>query len=340
MIVPAFACDNPDLPASGCDNPDLRVHAPSRRSVSDHMLLSMPAAPQRMCDRPSASEHGHVAEDRAHLRRMGAPPAASAAELRIRRCLTRFCSVRSTSRLFEVWDLGGHSAWAYAAQGSRRRACWRVNRCMPARSSVFTCRKLLVPRVPCVRHRTCSKEAHDGVGPIFGVVAAPLLEGGHRLAGNVTRQGFVQGFSSHTFADLSIGLPPPPQRKSTLSAINGVKVAETYALQASVEESMRVHATITDMQGKLNLRNWEATSAASLQRVWLVDCQSLSDHLMNPASGQIACACMPLSKRARVDLHMGHGVPGRGGGSGRSGTSPSDPPEARHACKTHLGGGR
>lgn len=71
---------------------------------------------------------------------------------------------------------------------------------------------------------------------------------------------------------------------------------ETYALQASVEESMRARAAVPDMQGKLNLRNWEASSASSLRTVWLVDCQSLPDHLTNPTFS------MCSDKRLSIEL--------------------------------------
>lgn len=58
--------------------------------------------------------------------------------------------------------------------------------------------------------------------------------------------------------------------------------AEKYALQASAVEAIRIRAAITDTQGKLNFRNWEASSAEHLRMDWLVDCQSLVDHLKNP----------------------------------------------------------
>lgn len=62
--------------------------------------------------------------------------------------------------------------------------------------------------------------------------------------------------------------------------------AETYAAQASMEESLRVRATITDLQGKLKLRDWEPSSADSLEMVWLVDCHSLAGHLKSPTSSK------------------------------------------------------
>lgn len=59
---------------------------------------------------------------------------------------------------------------------------------------------------------------------------------------------------------------------------------EINALQASVEESMWVRATITDLQGKLTLRNWEPRSAANRQTVRFDECRSLADHLKSPTS--------------------------------------------------------
>lgn len=37
-----------------------------------------------------------------------------------------------------------------------------------------------------------------------------------------------------------------------------------------------------DMQWELDLRKCESISAANSQRVWLVDCQNLADHLKKP----------------------------------------------------------
>lgn len=53
--------------------------------------------------------------------------------------------------------------------------------------------------------------------------------------------------------------------------------AEAYALQASIEESTPIRAATTDMQGNLNLRNWEFSSPANLQIVSLVDRQKIGD---------------------------------------------------------------
>jgi hypothetical protein len=62
----------------------------------------------------------------------------------------------------------------------------------------------------------------------------------------------------------------------------GTLQAEAYALQGGVEETMKVRAAIVCMMGKLDIKNWESTAAASMRHVWMTDCKSLEEHLKNP----------------------------------------------------------
>ena len=58
--------------------------------------------------------------------------------------------------------------------------------------------------------------------------------------------------------------------------------AEAYTLQAGVEEGDRIRAAIADLYGVLDLKKWEASSASFMQQLWMTDCRSLSDTMMNP----------------------------------------------------------
>ena len=57
--------------------------------------------------------------------------------------------------------------------------------------------------------------------------------------------------------------------------------AETYALTAGVEEAIRIRAAVADAHQKLCLTRWEQSGAELMQNLWLVDCESLADHLHN-----------------------------------------------------------
>jgi hypothetical protein len=57
--------------------------------------------------------------------------------------------------------------------------------------------------------------------------------------------------------------------------------AETYALTAGVEEAIRIRAALADAHGKLNITKWEQSGAEFMQNVWLVDANSLAEHLQN-----------------------------------------------------------
>lgn len=58
-------------------------------------------------------------------------------------------------------------------------------------------------------------------------------------------------------------------------------------MKASVEESMRVGATIADKRGKLKQCNWEPSPVENPQAAWLVSCQSPVAHLKNPTFQQV-----------------------------------------------------
>ena len=56
--------------------------------------------------------------------------------------------------------------------------------------------------------------------------------------------------------------------------------AETYALSDGVEESMRLRAAF-DAHGVFLRTHWEYHTARFMRYVWMIDCNSLNDHLRN-----------------------------------------------------------
>ena len=55
--------------------------------------------------------------------------------------------------------------------------------------------------------------------------------------------------------------------------------AETYALSDGVEESMRLRAALADAHGVFLRTDWEYHTAPFMRNVWMIDCNSLNDHL-------------------------------------------------------------
>ena len=62
--------------------------------------------------------------------------------------------------------------------------------------------------------------------------------------------------------------------------------AETYALSAGVEESMRLRAALADAHGVFLRTGWEYHAAHFMRNVRIIDCNSLDDHVRNPTSKQ------------------------------------------------------
>ena len=58
--------------------------------------------------------------------------------------------------------------------------------------------------------------------------------------------------------------------------------AEAYTLQSGIEDGDRIRAAVTDLHGKLSQQRWEASSAAFMKQLWLTDCKSLEETLLNP----------------------------------------------------------
>ena len=58
--------------------------------------------------------------------------------------------------------------------------------------------------------------------------------------------------------------------------------AEAYTLQSGMEDGDVIRAAVTDLFGKLDLKKWQATSAAFIKQLWLTDCKSLEETLQNP----------------------------------------------------------
>ena len=72
--------------------------------------------------------------------------------------------------------------------------------------------------------------------------------------------------------------------------------AETHGMIYAKEASDGVRAIITDMRGKFDKNDWESICAREVPNVWMTDCQSLHDYLINPvAQGS-------EDKRLEIDL--------------------------------------
>ena len=64
----------------------------------------------------------------------------------------------------------------------------------------------------------------------------------------------------------------------------------------ATEASDRIRAVITEIRGKFQKRDWEAVCAQEVNSVWLTDCQSLYDYIINPI------AAGTEDKRLEIDL--------------------------------------
>ena len=72
--------------------------------------------------------------------------------------------------------------------------------------------------------------------------------------------------------------------------------AETHGMIYAKETSDNIRAIITDMRGKFCREDWESKCAQEIANVWLTDCQSLHDYLINPV------AAGSEDKRLEIDL--------------------------------------
>ena len=72
--------------------------------------------------------------------------------------------------------------------------------------------------------------------------------------------------------------------------------AETHGMIYGTEASDNIRATISSLRGLFKRRNWEHEVASQLPNLWLTDCQSLRDYLVNP----IRAGCE--DKRLEIDL--------------------------------------
>ena len=73
-------------------------------------------------------------------------------------------------------------------------------------------------------------------------------------------------------------------------------MAESYVLSNAVEHGLQTRATIGDMRGQLNIRQWEEPASAAIGHVWFADFESLFAHLVSPNTKQVD------NKRRAIDL--------------------------------------
>ena len=72
--------------------------------------------------------------------------------------------------------------------------------------------------------------------------------------------------------------------------------AETFAMIRGTEAGARIRAGIVDMRGKLNLKNWEDSSAEHMGHCWMTDCDSLFENLVSSKMNSVE------NKRLGIDL--------------------------------------
>ena len=63
--------------------------------------------------------------------------------------------------------------------------------------------------------------------------------------------------------------------------------AETYSLQAGVEEGDRLRAAVADLFGKLDPKKWEASSAATIKQIWFTDCENVVSACLRPTAAKL-----------------------------------------------------
>ena len=73
-------------------------------------------------------------------------------------------------------------------------------------------------------------------------------------------------------------------------------MSEADALSNAVEHGLRTRATIIDMRGQFNVRQWEETASAAMEHVWFTDCESLFSHVISPSTKKVD------NKRLAIDL--------------------------------------
>ena len=64
-------------------------------------------------------------------------------------------------------------------------------------------------------------------------------------------------------------------------------MTEAHAPPDAVEHGLRTRATIVDMRGQLDIRQWEETASAAMGHVWFTDCERLFENLISPNTKQV-----------------------------------------------------
>ena len=63
--------------------------------------------------------------------------------------------------------------------------------------------------------------------------------------------------------------------------------SESYAMSGGVDRGARLRAIIADAHGRLDMRQWEQSSAKFMLQLWLTDCMSLEEHLTKETLSKI-----------------------------------------------------
>ncbi len=116
--------------------------------------------------------------------------------------------------------------------------------------------------------------------------------------GDRSQQGYIICLAPAGIVNMTEAVVHPISWSSThiQRICRSTLMAEAFALNRAVEAGTRVRACIVDMQGKLDIRNWEESAAQAMGHCWMTDCESLYEHLMSQRLNSIE------NKRLAIDL--------------------------------------
>jgi hypothetical protein len=128
--------------------------------------------------------------------------------------------------------------------------------------------------------------------------AVKLADAGDEMEPGRSQQGYVICLAPADTVNLTVATIHPITWSSTIikRVCRATLQAETMSLTKGVEMGAKIRAAIVDMKGKLDLKNWEESSAMHMGHVWMTDCESLYEHLISPRLNTID------NKRLAIDL--------------------------------------
>ena len=121
---------------------------------------------------------------------------------------------------------------------------------------------------------------------------------GTSLEPNRSQQGYICALAPPDFLNADQAVIHPITWSSTLirRVCRSTLMAETFAMAKGTEQGARLRAAIVDCKGKLNMSQWEDSSAQHMSHVWVTDCDSLYEHLIAEKANHVD------NKRLAIDL--------------------------------------